>query len=155
MRTTFLAAALVLTPLSAAADWTLNKQASSVTTTESNGQYSVSLTCHRGASGRLGLTISDLSQRGLAPDGGPLGEIGHLMLWIRLPDQRTDRWPVDVTPEGPALSGVAFVSSFNLGFFGNAEHMLITEAASGRRLFESSMKGTGAARIAFSERCGI
>lgn len=141
-----LASAMVASPALA---WDLHKEANSVRTQETIGDSAVALICHRGRD-QLEFNLKDLT-------GGNQnrGKITNVMLWVKLPDGRTDRWPVEVSGEGPQLTGPAYVSDFNLGFFANAESLEVTEATTGELLFRSDMKGTGAARIAFKERCGI
>ncbi len=91
----------------------------------------------------------------LAKGGAGFDRPRNLMIWIRLPDQRTVKWSFGVQPESDALSGVIPMSSYNLDFFGNAEHMEIEDNDTHDVLFTSTMRGTGAARIAMKERCGI
>ena len=141
-----LASAMAASPALA---WDLRKEDHSAATTETVGDSAVTLRCWRGRD-HLGFELDDLTG-----GGQHRGEIRNLMLWIKLPDGRTDRWPVGVIAEGPVLSGAAIVSDFNLGFFANAESLEVTVANTGQLLFRSGMKGTGAARIAFKERCGI
>lgn len=142
------AATLGSAPLPAAA-WEMFKGENSVSTFQQAGNYSVTISCTRGRD-RLGFTISDLDQSG---DG--FDRIEAVMIWITLPDGRTDKWSIIVSPEGPALSGPIAFSSQTLDFFGNGASFGITTFPESRKIFESDMKGTGAARIAFRERCGI
>ena len=146
--TTMLIACLAL-PLPALG-WDLHKQRDSVTTSQFSGQYILTMHCRRG-SNQLEFNLHDQTLRGDLFQG-----VRTVMMWIKAPDGRMDKWSSAVSPEGPSLSGLFEVSSYTLDFFGNAKSMSIVDTSGSRRvLFESDMKGTGAARIAFRERCGV
>lgn len=139
---------IALAPATALADWTLRQSGDFAATTYEQGRYELSLSCNRGRG--LELALFDRTQVGEEMDG-----IRGLMLWFTLPDGRTDRWPVDVGSEGPALTGPVVVSDFNLDFFRHGQSFRLDAPQTGTVFLEGNMKGTGAARLAFLERCGI
>lgn len=130
----------------AAAEWTLRQSDGYAQTTTSGPGYRLEVWCRRG--GPLDMTLVALNST--ADFKGVQG----LMLWLTRPDGRTDRWPVDVIPEGPALSGQFSVSEFNLDFFRHGASFVLDAPATGKTFLEGGMKGTGAARLAFKEQCG-
>lgn len=144
-------AALLALPLLAlpAAGWDLVKQDRAVITSQKDGRYLLSLSCQRGNRDLI-FTLSDQSLKGEELQG-----VNAVMMWIRAPDGRTDKWSIDTFAEGPALSGRIAVSRQTLDFFRDAERLEVEDIRARRVLFRSGMKGTGAARIAFAERCGL
>lgn len=137
-----------LLPAAAQAAWSLQQGQNRATTTYSDGRYQLTLTCERGRG--LEMTLVDATQR-----GDTFGGLRAVMFWFTLPDGRTDRWPVDVSVEGPSLSGQVVVSDFNLEFFRQGQSFQLDAPQTGTVFLEGNMNGTGAARLAFLERCGI
>ncbi|MFV0299393.1 MAG: hypothetical protein ACK5IP_00640 [Paracoccus sp. (in: a-proteobacteria)] len=134
---------------SPAAAWQLGKYDDHATTRETVGHYIIKLTCYRGQD-YLGFELVDLTQEGRGMET-PV----PLMIWITLPDGRTDKWSFRATPEGPALAGTIPVSSLTLDHFGNGETLVLAAPTGDKEWLRTDMKGTGAARIAFRERCGL
>lgn len=133
--------------------WEHGKGQNTASATETAAGIRVSFSCQQGRND-LGFSIGAVSGDD-AIDDLRFARARNLMIWIRLPDRRTIKWSFAASPEGPHLTGVIAMSSYNLDFFGNAEHMEIEDNNTNDVLFTSDMKGTGAARIAFRERCGI
>lgn len=146
MRPLFLALLLAATP--AAAAWETTQSEGFASTSYRGDRYRAEISCNRG--GGLQLGLFDESLRGDAFDG-----VRSLMVWLTLPDGRTDRWPVDVAHEGPKLSGELIVSDFNLDFFRYGQRFVIDSPQTRTVFLEGDMRGTGAARLAFLERCGL
>jgi hypothetical protein len=142
----FLLLLLVATP--AAAAWETRQSEGFASTSYQGDRYRAEISCNRGRG--LELRLFDESHRGDAFDG-----VRGLMVWVTLPDGRTDRWPVDVVQEGPALAGELIVSDFNLDFFRSGERFVIDSPLTRTVFLEGDMRGTGAARLAFIERCGV
>ncbi|MEO1492979.1 MAG: hypothetical protein AAFV19_12575 [Pseudomonadota bacterium] len=140
----FAAALLAATP--ATAEWVTRQSDGFAQTRFTDGRYTLEISCRSGRG--FELVLKDPSLQGF-------DDVKGLMLWLTLPDGRTDRWPVDVTPEGPALSGVLYVSDFNLEFFRNGRSFQLDAPLTGEVFLKGNMKGTGAARLAFLERCGV
>ncbi|KGJ01789.1 hypothetical protein SAMN04487972_1534 [Paracoccus halophilus] len=129
--------------------WELVKMENIVTTSQGDGRYLLSLSCQRGDN-HLNFDLFDQSLT-----GDELQGVEAVMMWIRAPDGRTDKWSVKTYREGPNLTGRVAFSAQTLDFFRDAESLEVEDIFGRRVLFRSDMKGTGAARIAFSERCGI
>lgn len=131
----------------AAAEWSLRQSDGFAKTTTGGPGYRLEIWCRRGQPLQLALTAlgSNRDFRG----------VKGLMMWLTRPDGRTDRWPVDVSPEGPALTGRLIVSEFNLDFFRYGQTFVLDAPGKGLVFMEGGMKGTGAARLAFKEQCGI
>ena len=150
MRRAIWPAALIWTALTATGHgWELIKQANSATTFQEQGRYLLSLSCRRGRD-FLEFALNDNTLRGDEFQG-----VGAVMMWIIAPDGRIDKWSITVGPEGPSLTGPVAISAQMLDVFRNAESLEVEDIARQRIMFRSDMKGTGAARIAFQERCGI
>lgn len=129
--------------------WDLNKGRDHASTFTTDGDYLLSISCQRGRD-HLEFALNDRRLRG---DG--FAAVRAVMMWIKAPDGRTDKWSIGVEQEGPSLTGRIAFSSQTLDFFGNAESLEVEDIAGRRTLMRSDMRGTGAARIAFRERCGI
>ena len=112
------------------------------------GNYELWIYCRRGQD--MELWLQDRSLNGAEFQG-----VDSLMMWVKLPDGRTDRWPVRVVQEGPGISGPLVVSDFNLEFFRNAESFELDSPQTRKVFMAGDMRGTGAARLAFLEQCGI
>lgn len=150
-----LGALLALGLAAPAAAWTLEKRQDWAVASETDGNYTVTIMCRRG-SDHLQFSYLDRDLRGVDPTGTSLDQIKSVMLWVKLADGRTDRWPVSVFSEGPSLSGQIAFSSQTLELFQNAESISVTGTNPHHEtMFEAGAQGTGAARIAFQERCGI
>ena len=149
MHTRFLTALVVslLLTTPAMADWTFRQKDGFAMTRTSGSGLVLELSCRRGQPLELLLDFQNSTR--------DLGGTKSLMLWLQMPDGRTDRWPVDVVQEGPVLSGRLFVSDFNLDFFRSGKSFELTLGGSPDVLMRGNMKGTGAARLAFKEQCGI
>lgn len=142
----FSAALLAATP--AAAAWETRQSDDFASTTYDGDRYEAKIFCRRGSGLELNVFDKTLS-------GDEMQDVRALMVWLTLPDGRTDRWPLDVRQEGPVLSGSLIVSDFNLDFFHNGQQFRIDAPGTGTVFLEGDMRGTGAARLAFLERCGI
>ncbi|MGP3699747.1 hypothetical protein [Rhodobacter sp. NSM] len=80
---------------------------------------------------------------------------GGLMLWIELPDGRTSRDSFIGFNEQGSISAEIPADHIHWDFFANGQRLWVQDTGSWETLFESGMKGTGAARLALLERCGI
>ncbi|MDP5306018.1 hypothetical protein [Paracoccus spongiarum] len=129
--------------------WELTKGPDHAATFTTDGDYLLSISCQRGRD-HLEFGLNDRTLRG---DG--FEAVRAVMMWIKAPDGRTDKWSIEVSQEGPSLTGRIAFSARTLDFFGNAESLEVEDIFGRRTLLRSDMKGTGAARIAFRERCGI
>ncbi|CAM4290461.1 hypothetical protein VRRI112168_19250 [Vreelandella rituensis] len=148
IRFTIFTILLLSTAVPALAAWQ-TQQSDGVAQASYTGEvYLLTISCTR--SSQLKLTLEDMSSSGDQLDG-----IHNLMMWITVPDGRTDRWPVRVTRNGLSLIGTLHVSDFNLGFFQNAQRFQLDAPSAGVDFLEGDMIGTGAARLAFKEQCGI
>lgn len=135
--------------------WELGKAADSAWTAESSDGIRLRFSCSRGT-GRLSMMLTDLSKG--ADLSAPLASIeasGSLMLTIQLPDGRTSRKPIASFNEQGSVAAEIPAGSFDLEAFANGQSLILEDVGAARALFRSGMKGTGAARLAFSERCGI
>lgn len=141
-----LALALAATPVFAA--WETKQSDGFASTSYHGDRYRAVISCNRGR--ELELNVFDSTLR-----GDEFAGVRAVMMWVMLPDGRTDRWPIDAVQEGPALSGTLIVSDFNLDFFRNGQSFRIDAPLTGTVFLEGNMYGTGAARLAFLERCGI
>ena len=102
------------------------------------------------------MSLSDFSKG--ADLSAPLASMeasGSLLLMIKTPDARTVRNPISSFNEQGSVAAEIPVNAFDLEAFANGQSMVLQDSATGRTLFQSGMKGTGAARLAFRERCGI
>ncbi len=147
---TTLAFALSLTAQPAAAQWSLDQGGGSALAETRGSGYIFRISCEAGRGNQVYLGIR--SGGGGDPD---LATAQSVMLWIKLPDGRTDRWPVDVSGTARGTGGFHPVSDFNLNFFRNAVSMEVELYPQRKTLATLSMGGSGAARLAFLEQCGI
>ena len=86
--------------------------------------------------------------------GRTFGDVRSVMLWIEYTDGRLGRRPITVTNHGHVVSGDWIVSEEVLMEFQQGVSMEV--ALNGRNtILKTHMNGTGAARLAFKERCGI
>lgn len=129
--------------------WELIKRDDSATTLQRQGDYLMSLSCRRGR-GEVEFALNDDSLRGDAFIG-----VETLAMRVIAPDGGAETWSIAVGMEGPSLTGPVRATAQMLDAFGNGESLTLEDPARRRVLFRSEMKGTGAARIAFRERCGI
>lgn len=149
MRFLSLALAATLLGTSAAADWTHRQGNGRASAIYDAGRYTVMITCSRGSG--LEFSILDDELRGNEYEG-----VDSLMVWVTLPDGRTDRWPITpVWQEDGALSGDLIVSDFNLEFFRNGTRFEVDSPQTRKVFAKGNMKGSGAARLAILEQCGI
>ena len=145
MRIPFFVIAILIAATQQAAAWSLDKGPSWVVTQERSSGRMVDLRCSRGAGKALQLTMT----------GQGLPAIRNVMFWITAGDGRTTRIPVDVDYVEQALVGRVIVSGTTLDAFGNGARFEITAGGTSQVIFQSGMKGTGAARLAMRERCGF
>lgn len=135
--------------------WEHRKSADHASTWMEQNGIRLSLSCSRGT-GRVSMSLSDLSEG--VDLSAPLKSIettGALMLWIELPDGRTSRDSFIGFNEQGSIAAEIPANHIHWDFFANGHKIWLRDSGDGRILFESDMKGTGAARLAFSERCGI
>ncbi|MEM9011949.1 MAG: hypothetical protein AAGE18_12030 [Pseudomonadota bacterium] len=140
-----LAALLIATP---AAAWDTQQRSGFASASHRVGGYEITISCRRDRGFELALSDPSLS-------ASEFEGVTGLMMWVTLPDGRTDRWSVDVVQEGPVLSGPLYVSDFNLEFFRNGTSFRLDAPLTRKVFMEGDMRGTGAARLAFLEQCGI
>ena len=141
---------IILCPTLAHADWIQTQTSGFARASTTSGNYELVLSCRRG-DGNLGMTIFDKTLNGRVFQGLP-----GVMMWIKLADGRTHRQPVDVLMEGPSVSGTFYVLDFVLNFFRNAESYVVDlPSRGGEALMSGNMRGSGAARLAFLEQCGL
>lgn len=117
--------------------------------TQQDGRYMVMLRCNRGQN--LELSISDSQRRGDEFRG-----VSSLMVWIQMPDGRTDR--VSISPvyqEGGVLSGQFIPNGVTMDFFRNGTKFEVDSPQTRTMFISTDMRGTGAARLAILEQCGI
>ncbi|EKE43709.1 hypothetical protein OCGS_2043 [Oceaniovalibus guishaninsula JLT2003] len=118
-------------------------------TMQDAGRYTVVMTCSRGRG--IELSVLDSAAR-----GDEFAEVDSLMVWITLPDGRTDR--VSISPvwqEGAALSGAFVPNGVTMDFFRNGIRFEVDSPQTRTTFAATDMKGSGAARLAFLEQCGI
>ena len=96
-------AALCLVAGPAAAQWSLEQRPGFAAARTGAPGYTLELSCRRGQPLMLTLEAAG-SDRDLVGVRG-------LMLWLTLPDGRTDRWSVEVTKRGNRLTGPLTVSA--------------------------------------------
>ena len=149
MKWHLVAAALSVLAGPVLADWA-HRQGNGVAVAQYDaGRYTVMMRCSRGQGIELSLMDEELR-------GNEFRGVGSLMVWVTLPDGRTDRWPVTpVYQEGPALSGMLVVSDFNLEFFRNGSSFEIDSPQTRTTFAKGNLRGSGAARLAILEQCGI
>ncbi|MCU9848031.1 hypothetical protein OEZ60_08430 [Defluviimonas sp. WL0024] len=148
MKPTALVPAFLIAALPALA-WETEQTPDSARTWQSVSGLAAEFGCRRGQQGYLDFRLTD------AAGGGRFAGIRSLMLWIELADGRTARYPVDVAIAGPSLIGRFYVSAEILDHFQNGTAMIIDSALPRQEFLRTDMKGTGAARLAFRERCGL
>ncbi|SMX41587.1 hypothetical protein [Actibacterium lipolyticum] len=130
------------------ADWKTVQSNGKARAVYQSGNYEVWIHCRRGQGLELWL-------RDLTLSGRDFQNVRSLMMWVKLPDGRTDRWPVTVVQEGAGISGALLVSDFNLEFFRNAQSFELDSPQTRQVFLSGDMRGTGAARLAFLEQCGL
>lgn len=135
--------------------WELRKSADSASTMLVQDGIQLSLKCRQGRD-RVSLMLSDLSEG--ADLSAPLRSMntsGGLMLWIEMPDGRTSRDSFSAFNEQGSIAAEIPKEHINWDFFANGRKLWIKDTQTNETLFQSGMKGTGAARLAFRERCEI
>ncbi len=142
------AAAAVMLAAPAQADWQTEQREGYARASYAQGDYEVWISCRPGRGFELSLLDRTLS-------GRDFQGVQSLMMWVKLPDGRTDRWPVEVMQEGPSMSGRLVVSDFNLEFFRNAASFELDSPQTRQMFLSGNANGTGAARLAFLERCEL
>ena len=130
------------------ADWKTVQSPGKARAVYQSGKYELWIHCRRGQGFQLWL--SDLTLNGSDFQG-----VRSLMMWVKLADGRTDRWPVEVVKENAGISGELVVSDFNLEFFRNAQSFELDSPQTRQIFLSGDMRGTGAARLAFLEQCGL
>ncbi|MGB3244469.1 MAG: hypothetical protein WBB25_08040 [Sulfitobacter sp.] len=141
---------MILCPTFSHADWVQKQTNGFARASTNSGNYELILSCRRG-DGNLEMTILDKSLSGRAFQG-----LQGVMMWIELSDGRTHRQPVDVVMEGPSISGTFYVSDFVMDFYQNAvSYVVDMPSRGGEDLMRGNMRGSGAARLAFLEQCGL
>ena len=146
MKNLFAALCLVMLPGAAAADWSHEKGPNwAVARTTSDG-VTIDLRCTRGQPNRVQMTLL----------GRRLPNVRGVMIWITLPSGGLARHPVDVESDGRALAGTWFTSELVMEQFRTGSRMEIDmPTRNGEAIAVVNMRGTGAARLAFLERCGF
>ena len=145
-----IAAALLALPTPALADWSWEQRPGFAKARTVSGNYILELSCRQGDQA-LEMSIFDQTLRGDAFPG-----LRSVMMWITLPDGRTHRQAVDVFQEDASISGIYYVSDFTLDFFRNGRSYEVDiPTRGGEKLMQGNMKGSGAARLAFLEQCGL
>lgn len=129
--------------------WELSKRDGAASAAQRSGDLVASISC----SGRWPVLSIDLTSR--SADYGILAAVPGITLHLIQPDGSVERVPVTVMGEGPSLNGQFPPTARTMQAFANGAMLRITRTETGQLLFESDMKGTGAARIAFAERCNL
>lgn len=140
---------------SPASAWELIKRDNGATTAMEQNGIRLSLSCSRGQ-GFISMVLTDISEG--TDLSAPLKSVetsGALMLWIELPDGRTSRDSFTGFNEQGSVAASIPTTHISWDFFANGHKLWLQDSGKRERLFESGMKGTGAARLAFRERCGI
>lgn len=135
--------------------WDLRKQPDSASTSQVEGGKRLTLSCLRGR-GTLDLSLSDISAG--TDLSAPLREIsisGNLVLWIGMPDGSFTQDAFTAFDEQGSVAASIPVDAISWDSFGNGEKLWLQDTAVNDPLFASGMKSTGAARLAFLERCGF
>lgn len=135
--------------------WDLRKQADSASTSMVSDGIRISLMCRRNRN-HVDLLLTDIS--GGVDLSAPLKGMttsGAMMMWIELPDGRTSRDSFSAFNEQGSISAIIPTDQVSWDFFANGQRLWVQDTGVNKKLFESGMKGTGAARLAFKERCGI
>lgn len=139
-------AAAVLIPATAQAEWSLQKGPDWVVTQARDGAMLIDIRCSRAFAGRLTVTVT----------GPKVQDVPGVMLWITLPDGRLARQPIDVSFDGTGLGGTLTATSIVMDQFRQGTQLEIDmPTRGGEDLAVVDMTGTGAARIAMQERCGL
>tara|TARA_R100001039_G_scaffold37509_2_gene36274 strand:+ start:745 stop:1251 length:507 start_codon:yes stop_codon:yes gene_type:complete len=157
---------LLLTAQPASAAWETQQSTGFAQARYTDKHYQLTLSCQNSHSNTLNNTLSNnrsndtintltLTLNATAGNSAQLNGIASLMVWLTLPDGRTDRWPVEVTHEGTQLTGTALVSDFSLYFFQHGQRFQLEAPVARVEFLEGDMMGTGAARLAFKEQCGF
>lgn len=139
---------LLSTSIPALAAWETHQSDGIAQTSYIGERYQLTISCT--SRSNLELTLEDRNSSGDQYNG-----IQGLMMWVKIPDGRTDRWPVSVTRDGSSLTGALFVSDFNLDFFQKGQSFRLDAPVTGFVFLEGDMIGTGAARFAFDEQCEL
>mgnify|MGYP003111467120 CR=1 FL=1 len=149
---------LLLTAQPASAAWETQQSAGFAQARYTDEHYQLTLSCQNSHSNTLNndtINTLTLTLNATAGNSAQLNGIESLMVWLTLPDGRTDRWPVEVTHEGTRLTGTALVSDFSLYFFQHGQRFQLDAPVARVEFLEGDMMGTGAARLAFKEQCGF
>lgn len=118
------------------------------------------LTLHLACNANLGTDLY-LVLSGTVPDYPGLAKVDDqssaLMIWVELPDGRTDRHPVDAhyVAADAAFVGTVQMSRSMLDRFGMGRRFYLTTLRFDEPLFVTDMRGTAVARDAFARGCGL
>lgn len=136
----------LISPVMAHAAWETRQNPNSAVSQNRAGGVDIVMSCTRNLPNQIDVMVG-------RPAGFP--GVNAMMLWIGLPDGRLARHPINAIQEGPATSGKWVVSDLVLDQFRNASSIEVTVAQTGQRMIMVDARGTGAARLAFLERCGF
>jgi hypothetical protein len=118
------------------------------------------LTLHLACNASLGTDLY-LVLSGTVPDYPGLAKVDDqssaLMIWVELPDGRTDRHPVDAhyVEADNAFVGSVQMSRAMLDRFGGGRRLYLTTPRFDEPLFVTDMRGTAVSRDAFARGCGL
>lgn len=135
--------------------WDLHKWPDSAATTQVENGLQLTFRCSRGRNS-VEMTLSDIS--GGTDLSAPLRDIttsGGMMIWIRMPDGGFSQDAFTGFNEQGSVAASIPVDQITWDSFANGEQLWIQDTGTNDALFTSGMKGTGAARLAFLERCGF
>lgn len=134
-------------PSAAGAAWDLRQTSGLAVIEQTVGDVTVTFQC-------LGRVKNQLNV-GLSRPGGWPEVPPAVMLWITLPDGRTDRQSMDAFGEDGQLSATLMTSDVVLENLRQAASLEFTIAGTGRTIVTTDARGTGAFRLAVQEQCGF
>lgn len=150
MRLIQLSVLLACIAVPAAAEWQLHKLSGDhAGTSESVDNYVLHINCARNDD-NLRLELYPVGM-----DRSDTAGLSGVTIDIAMPDGGVERASVNLNPNRDGFEGSFPVRPDWLAAFKDGRQMTISRGDTGRQLLRSDMKGTGAARILFAERCGV
>lgn len=139
---TLSATLLLLTALPAHAEWALSQRPGTASITQRAGAHTIQIFCTKHLPKNI-LQVNFSNWTRPTPKS--------VMIWIELPDGRTDRQSMDFAAYDGALAVRLQTSSRVLGNLQNAASLSFTD--DGHEIARTDARGTGAFRLAVKEQC--
>ena len=149
-------AGVLMFSVPALADWQSGSSQGQAWTQVRQDGLTFHLACNASLGPDLYMVLS-----GTVPDYPGLAKVDDqssaLMIWVELPDGRTDRHPVDAhyVEADNAFVGSVQMSRAMLDRFGGGRRFYLTTPRFDEPLFITDMRGTAVSRDAFARGCGL